>query len=471
MKKSESQNIEYKESWRDAYLKWVCGFANAHGGRIYIGVADSKKIVGLADAKRLMEDIPNKIVNYLGIVVDVNLLTKDSKEYIEIDIMSSNIPIAYKGEYHYRSRSTKQVLKGVALQQFIYKKMGRSWDDIENERATLDDIDRSAIDYFLKKAITTDRMPITSLNDSTEDILYNLNLITDEGKLKNAALLLFGKRPSKFFTLPDFRIGRFIRSEHDLITQDIIEGNIIEMADKVVELLKAKYLMSPIDYKGLDRIETLELPEDALREAVFNAIIHKDYMGVHIQLKVYNDRLELWNEGNLPDALTVETLVLPHRSYPRNRNIANTFYKAGFIESWGRGISKITVGFKRVGAKAPTFENNDGGVLITMYRPNVVESVIDHVVNNAEEKLIARQQDVLNEIIKDNTISAKQLADILNVNDRTIQRDLDKLKILNLIDREGGRKEGSWIVVKDVVKDVVKGVVKGVVKDEQIKKQ
>ena len=94
---SESQNIEYKESWRDEYLKWICGFANAQGGRIYIGVNDDTEVVGLPDAKKLMEDIPNKIVNYLGIVEDVNLLIKDDKEYIEIVVSPSDMPIAYKG--------------------------------------------------------------------------------------------------------------------------------------------------------------------------------------------------------------------------------------------------------------------------------------------------------------------------------------------------------------------------------------
>jgi ATP-dependent DNA helicase RecG len=97
---SESQNIEYKESWRDEYLKWICGFANAHGGRIYIGVNDNKEVIGMPDAKKLMEDIPNKIVNYLGIVEDVNLFAEGDKEYIEIYVAPSNMPIAYKGTYH-----------------------------------------------------------------------------------------------------------------------------------------------------------------------------------------------------------------------------------------------------------------------------------------------------------------------------------------------------------------------------------
>lgn len=121
---SESQNIEYKESWHDEYLKWICGFANAHGGRIYIGVNDDKKVVGLSDAKRLMEDIPNKIVNYLGVVEDVNLLTENGKDYIEIVVSPSNVPIAYRGTYHFRSGSTKQELKGIALQHFIMEKWG-----------------------------------------------------------------------------------------------------------------------------------------------------------------------------------------------------------------------------------------------------------------------------------------------------------------------------------------------------------
>jgi len=113
------------------------------------------------------------------------------------------------------------------------------------------------------------------------------------------------------------------------------------MADRVIELLKSKYLISPIHYEGLQRIEDLEIPEDALREAIFNAIIHKDYTGVHIQMKVWDDRIEIWNDGGLPYDMSIEKLLGPHTSKPRNVNIASVFYKAGFIESWGRGILKI----------------------------------------------------------------------------------------------------------------------------------
>ena len=104
----ESQNIEFKESWRDEYLKWVCGFANAQGGTLYIGVADNGEVCGLQDAKKLMEDIPNKIVNSMGLVADVNLHEQDELAYIGVTITSSNVPISYKGKYYYRSGSTMQ---------------------------------------------------------------------------------------------------------------------------------------------------------------------------------------------------------------------------------------------------------------------------------------------------------------------------------------------------------------------------
>ena len=261
---SESQNIEYKESWRDEYLKWICGFANAHGGRIYIGIDDNQQVVGVADTKRLMEDIPNKIVNYLDIVADVNLLHKEDKDYIEIAVQPCNLPIAYHGIYHYRSGSTKQELKGAALQQFLLRKMGHSWDDIENERATLDDIDRQAIDFFLRKAVDAGRMPVDSLNETTEKVLSNLNLIGGEGKLRNAALLLFGKNPAKFFTSVQFRIGRFGRDEADLMFQDVVDGNIIQMTDRVIEVLKSKN-DDPLNDPLNDPLKLSSLEKDILK--------------------------------------------------------------------------------------------------------------------------------------------------------------------------------------------------------------
>jgi ATP-dependent DNA helicase RecG len=126
----ENQNIEWKESWRDEYLKWICGFANAQGGKIYIGKTDNGDIIDLKDAAKLLEDIPNKVRDVLGMIVNVNLLTENAKKYLEIEVEAYPLPISYKGQYHYRSSSTKQELKGAALDKFLLQKQGKRWDGV-----------------------------------------------------------------------------------------------------------------------------------------------------------------------------------------------------------------------------------------------------------------------------------------------------------------------------------------------------
>jgi len=453
---NENQNIEFKQVWRDEYLKWICGFANASGGKIYIGVDDSGVAIGVLNAQKLMEDIPNKIVNYLGIVTDVNFLESEGKKYIEIIVAPSSVPISYKGIYYYRSGSTKQELKGNALHQFLLKRIGRTWDDLPCENATWQDIDQDAVAYFFKKAVVSKRIAENTGRDDLKITLKNLYLITGEDKLKNAALLLFGIRPSRFFPSVSFKIGRFIDGDDDLRFQDVVEGNILQMADKVMDILKSKYLISPIHYEGLQRIEKLEVPEEALREAIFNAIIHKDYTGAPIQLSVYNDKLILWNEGRLPEDFTVETLLGKHPSRPYNKNVADVFFKAGFIEAWGRGIAKIINGFINAGLPAPVFEATMGGILVTIKRRvsnqtdskdqiNVTENVTENVAENVTEN---RKTKILEIIKKNNRISTQKMAKELGVSRMTIAREIDYLKQKGILCRIGPAKGGHWEIIE-----------------------
>ena len=217
----------------------------------------------------------------MGILPDVNLLEKDDKEYLSIAVRPIEQPISYKGKYYLRSGSTLQELNGSALQDFILRKMDKGWDDLVCEGATLADIDRNAIDYFLRQAIPAGRMSSETLNDSTATILYNLNLTTADGRLKNAAILLFGKEPQRQFISARFRIGYFAMDATDLRYQDEITGNILQMADKVMWALRSRYLKAYIRYEGMHRVEDLEIPEEALRELIYNAIVHRNYLVGH----------------------------------------------------------------------------------------------------------------------------------------------------------------------------------------------
>lgn len=155
----ESQNIEWKESWRDEYLKWICGFANAKGGKIFIGKDDKGNVVGIENYKRLIDDIPNKIIAGLGLVCEVNLYQEADKYYIEIDVQPHDVPISYHGKYHFRSGSTKQELQGTALNEFLLRKTGKTWDDVIEPSATFEDIDEKAVGAFKKGAVRSSRLP------------------------------------------------------------------------------------------------------------------------------------------------------------------------------------------------------------------------------------------------------------------------------------------------------------------------
>lgn len=442
----ESQIIEYKQSWRDEFLKEICGFANAQGGTLYIGVDDKGNAVGLQHAKKLLEDIPNQSVMTMGVMPNVNLLSKADKEYISIEIKPLEQPISYKGKYYYRSGSTLQELNGSALQDFLLRKIGRSWDDLVCEEATMDDLDADAFEFFIRRAIEVGRMPQEAKDDKPITILKNLNLITPDGKLKNAAVLLFGKNPQYFFCTANFRMARIGRDDTDLIFQEDINGNILQMASKVMWQLRSRYLLTANRYDGMQRIEELELPETALRELIHNAIVHRSYTGFDTQMKVYDNRIWLWNAGPLPQGYSVEQLTTAHLSFPRNKRIAEAFYKAGFIESWGRGIQQVQKSFQNINLPAPLFEEKFDGTSVVIYRNNELIKLQEGTKDSTKE-LTDRQLVIIELLYQNGTINIPDLAQKTNVTERTIKRDISMLQKNGYIERMNGKKGGYWQVV------------------------
>ena len=295
-----------KNSWRDEYLKWICGFANANGGTIYIGKNDAGEVVGLNDSKKLLEDIPNKTKDILGILVDVNLHQTEKGDFIEILVEAYPYPVNFKGQYHYRSGGTKQELKGAALDKFLLQRKGKRWDAVPIPNVSINDLKKETFDFFRKKAVKAQRIEDDVLTDTNEQLAENLQLIENE-YLKRAAILLFHPNPDKFVTGAYIKIG-FFETDDDLKFQDEIHGNVFEQVEKTTDLLFTKYIKSSISYEGLNRVEKYEYPKDAVREALLNAVSHKDYSGgVPIQISVYKDKIIFWNEGQLPENWTIES--------------------------------------------------------------------------------------------------------------------------------------------------------------------
>ncbi|MGX9247496.1 ATP-binding protein [Sphingobacterium multivorum] len=375
---AESQNIEYKQSWRDKYLKWICGFANANGGTIFIGKDDGGKTVGVADAKKLLEDIPNKVRDVLGILVDVNLHETVEGDFLEIIVEPYPNAVNYKGQYHYRSGSTKQEMKGATLDKFLLQKKGVRWDGAAVPRVSVDDLKKETFVFFRQRGFKNKRLSEDSLIDRDEHLLENLKLI-ENGYLKRAAILLFHPDPEKYMTGAYVKIGYF-EGETDLIFQDEVHGNLFEQVERTIDLLFTKYIKALISYDGIHRNETYEYPKEAVREALLNAIAHKDYSGLTpIQIRVYPDKLMIWNEGHLPENWTVSNLLKSHSSRPYNPDIANAFFRSGYVESWGRGISKMTEQCLAEGLPEPSYlvEGSDFWVVFKkdIYNTEYLESL------------------------------------------------------------------------------------------------
>ena len=437
---SEHQNIEWKQVWKDDYLQWISGFANAKGGSIFIGKKDNGEVIGLKNAKKLMDDLPNKIKNGLGIVCEVNLHKENSRDFIEIIVEPFSDLISYKGKFYLRSGSTNQLLDGTSLKQFLMKSLKIVWEEEIEPKASIDDIDFQTVEDFKKNAVRSKRLPFIKDDTSTENVLKNLELIDESGNFKRASVLLFGKNTQKFVFAANIKIGRFGKSSTELLSQEVVEGNAFELADKTIEILDRKYIIRNISYKGVHRVETPEYPFEAVREALFNAIIHRIYENTPVFVSLYDDRLTIWNQGNLNENLSLKDLKMDHLSYPRHKLVASVFYKAGYIEKWGRGTLKIIEECKKHGLPEPKIELYSGGFAITIFKDIYNKEYL------AKLELNDRQKQAIRYIKENGFITNSVYRELFSITDRTAIRDFKDLLELHLIKKEGGGKTTKYII-------------------------
>ena len=445
----EHQHIEWKESWRDEYLRWICGFANAEGGVLVIGRNDKGVAVGVKDAKKLLEDIPNKVRDVLGIMVDVNLLEEAGKELLEIRVEPYPSPISYKGEYHYRSGSTKQELKGAALSRFLLKKQGLHWDGVPVPYVGAGDLDPRILADFRKLALHSRRLSTETLNEPDPALLDKLHLLEGE-YLKRAAVLLFHPDPERFVTGAYIKIG-FFENNVDLRFQDEVHGGLLSQVSRTIEILQAKYLKAWISYEGLQRIETYPVPEPALREAILNAVVHKDYASaVPIQISVYPDKLMIWNPGQLPPEWTVARLLGKHSSLPFNPDVANAFFRAGMIESWGRGIERMLDACRSAGTPAPVLEAEHSGLWVNFAfaAPQVTGSETTPIEETPVKTPVKTPEQILATLAASPELTLAELASTIGKSGRAVERAAAKLVREGRLRFVGPRKGGHWEVLK-----------------------
>jgi len=200
---------------------------------------------------------------------------------------------------------------------------------------------------------------------------------------------------------------------------------------------------------------------NGFREILLNSINHKQYEENNpIQISIYDDKIYVWNDGKFPDDISQEDLFEKHRSKPYNPLIAQTFFKAGFIESWGRGFEKIKKECEEYGSPLPRVEIKSSGVMVKcvpskvymellnkMKDKNVPDNVSQNVPDNVSQNLKEIEEEIMKNIIDNPYITQQQMADKLKVNRKTIQRGLNSLKEKNIIERIGSDRKGSWKIL------------------------
>lgn len=444
----ESQHTELKRQWKDDWLKWISAFANAQGGVLMLGYDDDGTPVGLDNCAKLLEDIPNKVRDVLGMVIGLRLVQHGKLQTLHLDVPAYPYPISYKGQYHIRSGSTKQELKGAALDRFLLGKQGLHWDGVPLPQISADALDARALQRFCQQAIYQQRLPASAGEESAALLLERLRL-TQGQYLKRAAVLLFHPEPDRFVTGAQIKIGAFGRSDADLLHHDEITGHLFHQVDTAIQVLQLKYLKASISYDGLYRHERFPLPMAALREAILNAVVHKDYAsGIPIQISVYADKLMVWNPGQLPEDWTLDKLMTKHASRPYNPDIASTFFRAGLIEAWGRGIERITEACRQENHPAPQWQVEPGGLWVTFpFTKNTTEQGpegskgsdggVNGGVNGGVSTLLTLIQNKPG-------LSTKALSDTLGTPRRTVERWLKSLREQALIEFRGAPKTGGY---------------------------
>ena len=365
------------------------------------------------------------------------------KQVLKVD--SYPFPVNYKGQFHYRTGSTKQELKGAALNRFLLQKQGKNWDSVPVPHVSVKDLSADAFSYFKAQATQTKRLDKSILKKNRKTLIEKLRL-NEKDYLKRAALLLFHPDPEQFFTGAYIKIGYF-RTETDLRFQDEVHGYLFEQVEKTMELLLSKYLEAQIRYQGISRIEEYLYPETALREALLNAVAHKDYSsGNPIQIKVYDDHISIWNAGELPEPLTIKKLLVNHPSMPFNPDIATTFFRAGLIEAWGRGTIKIIDECKKHNLPTPIFTDEFSGLQVTFRsrKGSVMGSEKSSVIGSEKSS-----EKILTLMRENKTITISELARIIDISTRAIEKQLAKLKAENKVKRIGSPRAGYWEVTDE----------------------
>lgn len=436
---SEGETVELKESlgeWKEI-VRTCAAFATAKGGYLYIGVADTGRVVGVQIGKGTMEDLANKISRNTvpKLVPAITTQQVHGQTVILVEVVESlTKPVTAFDRALRRSGRTNQVLSASEIAELYLATRGVTWDQTVQPDATLDDIDSEKVRKFLSRARTERQWEIDPRTPA-EQALRQLNL-THNDQLTIAALLLFGKNPQSFLVQAKVCCARFKGDDEvEFLDLKVVEGDVIGQVAEAMTFVRRNTSMAVMIEGKPERTERWEYPLDAIREAITNAVCHRDYAGSgNVQVRIFDHSLVVSNPGGLPNDLTVEDLRKPHESRPRNKLVADAFFLIKYIEQFGTGTRRMIKDCRKAGVPEPEFESHGDAFRIIFRKAFPVEQRF------AGMDLNERQVKALSYVAEKGKITLAEYAQLVKMPKRTLQRDLQELAKKGILIKHGAGK-------------------------------
>jgi ATP-dependent DNA helicase RecG len=437
----EGEELEFKREWTDRALTDIAAFANTGGGRVFIGVGDDGAPVGCDVSDAHQQRIANRICDKLSISVSLAPISMDGVEIIQVTVHQAPHLVPIDGRYYGRIGTTNKQLTPAELGQRALRLVGRTWDAMPSEAGPTD-LSEAAIRQFADLAHS--RFPQLDGDVKPAALLENLGLMK-AGKVLNAAVLMFGEKTERFVPTCQYQIGRLLPESDDIVNLRRRSGNVLSLLETIDDdwehFISQRVTITGTGkgVKAAQSTEVWEYPRKALREAMLNALVHRDYTTPgYVLIKVFDDQLEIWNPGGLPPGLAIEDLrVTPHPSRPRNELLARLCHYAGLIEQFGTGTTRMISACKEQGLPEPAFEESGGGFHVLFVQDR-------YQLDRLREKGVPEDHLQIIAAAKfGGQVTNEQVQELLHVSKRTATRKLKELVEEGLLTRVGSTGRGT----------------------------
>lgn len=467
---TEDTKIEFKQSFTDDVIIALVAFANAKGGKVYVGMRDNGTVSGVSLGKETLQTWLNEIKQKTepSIIPDIDVVDVDDKQVVMLSIQEYPVkPVSTKGRYYVRQANCNHLMTAFEISNSILQTKNSSWDYYPCPGKTLSDIDIEKVKKVMRViAKRNDRFNITD----PMEFLRKYELIDDQNHISNGCYLMFCKDINILTTI---QMGHFAS---EIIIKDdyIVDSDIIEQVDEVMQFIR-KHINKALIIVDTQtqNIQRWDYPLDALREIVLNMIVHRDYRAKsESTIKIFSDHILFYNPGQLPDGITIEQLRQNNYvSKPYNKQVAKIFKEMGEIERFGTGVKRVCDMFIDYGLPKPEWLLTADGLVVKVFATPSTENgtlndengilndengtlngtlndengTLNGQLNSAlTETLKAKPKLILDYITLNQGVNAQCILNELNIPRDTFNKIIRQLIDLNLIERRGSKKTGGY---------------------------